>query len=298
MSTRISVSSVETPSWRRWLRAIDPPIYVVGLLPPLVGAASTLSTASPFPLSLWFFPILGFLLLHGATNVANDAFDAATRADRVKRHSMARLAAPNSLLAAAAILVALAAACGLFPWLRHPSWTVPLLSTVGVVLLYVYHGPPLRLSHRGWGELVTFFGFGPIPLWATAALGDGWIPGSAVLPGILVGLAAVVVLVHHNLASRESDGAAGKRTLAVRFGTSGAELYAWGLEAALCLGVASLWSGTIAAVGVAIVVGLLAVVAHVQVSTGRRMARAASLGLYATACGLVLLHLVQRGGGR
>src|SRR5437867_4464561 len=71
---------------RAWMRGLDPPIYVVGLFPPLVGAAATLST--PHPLPYWAWPVVtgAFLLLHTAVNVYNDAFDAGTKADRVKHH--------------------------------------------------------------------------------------------------------------------------------------------------------------------------------------------------------------------
>ncbi len=298
----VSVSSVQSVDGqgsrgRRWLRAIDPPIYVVGLFPPLIGAAATNSLPStPPPLWIWAFPVAGFLLLHGATNVANDAFDAATPADRVKRHSMARLTAPARLLWAAALLALLAAACGLVPWLRHPTWTVPALAAAGLLMLYAYHGPPLRLSHYGLGEVVTFLGFGPIPVMATAALVDGTMQSTALMPGLLAGLAAVVVLQHHNVASRENDAAGGKRTLAVRLGPRGAPCLELVLAATVVVGVAS-WIGirTIPGVATLVILAALATVAHLGVRGAKSWTRASSLGLYSAASVAILLRLAFSG---
>lgn len=282
-------------TWRAWLRAIDPPIYVVGLFPPLVGAAATNALRSiPPPLWFWLFPVVGFLLLHGATNVANDSFDAATVADRVKRHSMARLASPRRLLFVAGLLVALAAACGVVPWLRHPTWVVPGLAAAGLALLYVYHGPPFRLSHVGCGELVTFAGFGPIPVWATASLVDGSVPGSAIIPGVLAGLAATAVLEHHNMASRTNDAAAGKLTLAVRLGPVGAEALAAVVAGGLVLGVAA-WvarrDNLLPGLVTLVILSTLATLSHLGVRRARTWTRAASLALYGAASLAIVVRL-------
>ncbi|MHB1260441.1 MAG: UbiA family prenyltransferase [Thermoplasmatota archaeon] len=277
---------------RAWLRAIDPPIYILGIFPPLIGAAATLSTPHPIPLVYWAWPLLGFLLLHGATNVANDAFDAATPADRVKHHSLARLAKLHHLYAAAMLLVAAAAVCGLIVWLRQPSWTVPLLSILGIFLLLAYHAPPLRLSHLGWGEAVTVLAFGPIPVWATSALGNGTIPATAIVPGLLAGLAATLVLVHHNVASRINDAAGGKRTAAVRVGATGARLLESLLETMLCVAIAT-WVG-FSGLGLAVflVLAVLAVLSNLAVHARWAWTRAASLGLYTAACGTLIIRLL------
>lgn len=278
-------------AWRAWLRAIDPPIYIVGLFPPLVGAAATLSSPHPLPFALWGWPLLGFLLLLGATNLANDAFDAATPADRVKRHSLARLASVPSLHVVASCLVLLAGVAGLVVWLRHPSWVIPAFSALGLVLLLAYHAPPFRLSHRGWGELVTFMAFGPVPVWATASLGDGTVPASAIVPGLLVGLAATLVLVHHNVASRIDDGVGGKRTIAVRLGAGRARVMEGALEATLSLGIAA-WMGANLLSGVVFVIlASLAAATHWALVHRAAGIRAASLGLYTAASCAILAHL-------
>src|SRR5262249_35592742 len=156
--------------------------------------------AAPHPLSplFWFLATAAFLLLHAAVNVYNDAFDAATPADRFKRHSLARLWPVPRLLALATALLAVACAVGIALWLRVGGWQVFALSAAGVALVFAYHAPPFRLSSRGWGEAVTFLGFGLIPAWTVAALADGRVPGQALLPGVWVGLAAALILYHHN----------------------------------------------------------------------------------------------------
>lgn len=279
-------------SWRAWLRGIDPPIYVVGVMPPLVGAASTLATPSPLPWTHWIWATGAFLLLHGAVNVYNDAFDAATPADRFKRHSMARLAPVRRLHTAATLLLATACAVGIALWLRVDGWAIPTLSACGVFLVFAYHAPPLRLSHRGWGEVVTFFGFGVIPVWTVAALAGGELPRQALWPGVWVGLAAALILYHHNVASRVQDAQAGKRTLAMRLGARGSGAAARAGAVLLCVGVA-IWMGSwLWALAALAVLGACAVAADVALSRSNRFARTASLAFFVAASGSVLLRLM------
>ena len=279
--------------WRAWLRGIDLPIYVVGVMPPLVGAAATLATPSPLPWTHWAWATGAFLLLHAAVNVYNDAFDAATMADRFKRHSLARLASVGNLHAVATLLLATGCAIGIALWLRVGGWTIPLLSACGVFLVFAYHAPPLRLSHRGWGEAVTFLGFGVIPVWTVAALASGGLSRQAIWPGIWVGLAAALILYHHNVASCVQDAQAGKRTLATRLGNRGSRTAARAGAAILCVGVA-IWTGSWAwALATLAALGALAVAADVALARSNHFARAASLAFFVATSGSVLLKLVS-----
>lgn len=253
---------------RAWLRGLDPPIYIVGVAPILVGAAATLHTPSPLGYGPWGLATAAFLLIHASVNVYNDAFDASSPADRFKAHSLARVARVPVLLALASGLLAVGCAVGIALWLRVGGLVVPLLSAAGIALVFLYHAPPFRLSHRGLGEVVAFLGFGPIPVWTTAALGNGSIPERAMVPGLLVGLAAALVLYYHNLAHRAADEAGHKRTMAVALGSRGA---AWvGLTvSAVAVASTAVWTQDVrigAPVGTLLL--LLAFAAHRRVAQG------------------------------
>lgn len=284
----------ETAAWRAWLRGLDPPIYLLALFPPAVGAATTHVATDPSGWSLglpaqplpWPHALAAasaFLLIHVAVNVFNDAFDAATPADRVKVGSLARIAPVRFLHSLASVCLVCGIAIGITLWLRVGGWHIPLLGAVGVVLVFAYHAPPLRLSARGGGELVTFLGFGALPVWTTAALADGRVPGVAVPAGVAVGLAAALVLWHHNVASAAQDGAAGKRTLAVRLGRlapAGTLLVTGGALAAAIVP----WGPT--ALVPALLLGATVVAARRLAAS---MPRAASLATYSVLAGSTLL---------
>lgn len=263
-----------------WIRGLDPPIYIVGAVPILVGAASTLHTSTPLPFLFWPLVLAAFLCIHAAVNVFNDAFDAATPADRAKRHSLARLASVNSLYVLATLLLLAGCAVGIVLWLRVGGWQIFVLSAAGVALNFLYHAPPFRLSHRTWGEPVTFLGFGPIPVWTAAALASGTVPTRAIVPGLLCGLAAVLVLYFHHFNQQEGDASGGKRTPVVLLGRKRAAWVGLALSFLTILGAAAT-SGRLlhAAVTVAVLVPL-AWLLHRQALRGQ-VTRPVLLGLYA-----------------
>src|SRR5205085_8741759 len=90
-----------------------------------------------------------------------------------------------------------------------------------------YTAPPLRLVHRGLGELAVAAGFGPImALGAYFAQAQQYDlePALASLP---VAILIALVLYVNEVPDRAGDAAAGKRTLPVRFSKEGViNLYA------------------------------------------------------------------------
>lgn len=278
--------------FRAWIRAADPRIYLVGLFPPLVGAAATLATPAPLPFPMWILVTFAFLCIHAAVNIYNDGFDASTPADQFKTHSLARLASPKSLLVAASAFLLIGCGIGIGLWLRVGGWIVPLLSAIGVALVFVYHAPPFRLSSKGWGEAVTFLGFGVVPVWTAAALGNGSWPPESLVPGILTGWAAALVLFHHNLASIELDELGGKRTFAVRLGARPArqmERFLWVLLVIATL----LWEARLASGLAMAMVPCLLVIAVLVGPSGALPRQSRGLVGYAGIGGSVLAALVS-----
>jgi 1,4-dihydroxy-2-naphthoate octaprenyltransferase len=65
-----------------------------------------------------------------------------------------------SLLSGGAYLVGIAV--GIFLVLERGSTELFVIGIAGVLLSVFYTAPPLKLVHRGLGELTTAVGFGPI----------------------------------------------------------------------------------------------------------------------------------------
>jgi 1,4-dihydroxy-2-naphthoate octaprenyltransferase len=180
--------------------------------------------------------LVGALLLQVGTNFANDYYDAIRGTDTDDREGFTRVTA-GGLIEPAAVKRAMVA-------------TFALAVLVGVSLVYVgglpilvvgvasvvagitYTGGPLPYGYRGLGDVFVFVFFGLVavagtyyvqavahagprlPLW----LPDGTLPAAAVVAGLPAAGLSTAILVVNNIRDRETDGAAGKRTLVVMLG--------------------------------------------------------------------------------
>src|SRR5205823_10454419 len=92
-----------------------------------------------------------------------------------------------------------------------------IIGVIGVGISYFYTAPPLRLVHRGLGEIAVFLGFGPVMAlgaYEVQAQRFSWEPVYASLP---VGILVALILYVNEIPDRPGDAAAGKRTLPVRW---------------------------------------------------------------------------------
>jgi 1,4-dihydroxy-2-naphthoate octaprenyltransferase len=166
--------------------------------------------------------LLFALLVQVGTNFANDYYDFVHGADTAARVGPRRAVAsglvrPPAMRRAAAAVFAAAFAAGL--GLLH--WGGPWMLAIGVASILcgiAYTGGPWPLGYLGLGDLFVFFFFGLVAVGATYFVQAGRITHQAVLAGVPVGLLAANILLVNNYRDAETDAAAGKRTLVVRFG--------------------------------------------------------------------------------
>jgi 1,4-dihydroxy-2-naphthoate octaprenyltransferase len=208
-----------------FLRATRLPFLTATFVPVLLGIAVAAWT-NGFNWWLALLTVIGGACIHLGLNVANDVFDTTSGADqanvnptqfsggsRVVLYGLLslRTIALMSLgfyAAGIAIGVGLAAARG---------WDLLWLGVAGALLSFFYTAPPLRLVHRGLGEIVVALGFGPI-----MALGAYFVQAQEydlepLLVSLPVGILIALVLYVNEVPDRPADAAAGKRTLPVRF---------------------------------------------------------------------------------
>jgi 1,4-dihydroxy-2-naphthoate octaprenyltransferase len=175
----------------------------------------------------WFLlALLGAVLIHFGLNMANDLFDDSSGADaanvtptpfsggsRVLQYGLVSrravvVAASACYVGGIGIGVALAAARG---------WGLLVIGAVGVAISLAYSAPPLKLVHRGVGEVVTAIGFGPVSTLGTYYVcAQRWSWEAAVISAPVAVLIALVLYVNE-IPDRAGDAAVGKRTLPVRW---------------------------------------------------------------------------------
>lgn len=201
--------------------AARPATLWAAVAPVAVGTACAVQVESFRPLPA-LAALLVALLVQVGTNFANDVFDfekGADTADRVgpTRAVQAGLLTAGQMRGAMILAFALALLVGIYlSWVGGP-W----LFAIGVTCVLsgiAYTGGPFPLAYHGLGDVFVLIFFGFVAVCGTAYVQVGSIPAVAWWSAGAVGCLATAILVVNNLRDRLTDGATGKRTLAVRFG--------------------------------------------------------------------------------
>jgi 1,4-dihydroxy-2-naphthoate polyprenyltransferase len=207
-----------------FLRATRLPFLSATIVPVALGIAVA-ALRDGFSWWLAALTLVGAACIHLALNVANDVFDTASGVDeenvnptqfsggsRVVLYGLVRLRSMVLLsvgLYAAGIGIGLALAA-------MRGWGLLWVGIAGVLISVFYTAPPLRLVHRGLGELSVGIGFGPI-----MALGAYFVQAreyalEPLLASLPVGILIALILYVNEVPDRPADARAGKRTLPVR----------------------------------------------------------------------------------
>lgn len=226
-----------------YLRELRIPFFTATVVPVALGAAVFYYQTGAFHWSYFWLSLLGAILAHAGTNVANDYSDHITRNDEVNklfspftggsRVIQAGLMSPSQVFLYAIALFGGVVWIGLTLNANlHGAYFAlsPLLwlGIIGIALGIFYTANPFRLSYHGFGDIAVMLGFGPV-----MALGTHYVQKQALIPleawqyppviiasipvAILVGLILFINGFQDYLADRE----VGKRTWVVRLADVG-----------------------------------------------------------------------------
>jgi 1,4-dihydroxy-2-naphthoate octaprenyltransferase len=207
------------------LRTTRAPFLTATLVPVILGVAVAAYEGS---WSLWlaFLTFLGGAFVHLGLNISNDVFDTMSGADaanstptqfsggsRVVHYGLVKLRT-LALLSAGFYLAGIA--IGLYLAVDRGFWPLFWIGVAGVVISLAYTAPPLRLVHRGVGEIAVALGFGPIMVLGSYFVQAQHLSFEAIYASIPVAILIALVLYVNEIPDRAGDAAAGKRTLPVR----------------------------------------------------------------------------------
>ena len=209
------------PPWKIWLAATRPRTLPAALAPVVVGSALAWRDGHFIAVAALLCLLFAVLVQIG-TNFANDYYDFVQGADTAarvgpRRAVAAGLIAPATMKRAMWVVFAVAFVSGL----SLIAWGGPWLLAVGVASIacgIAYTGGPWPLGYHGLGDVFVFIFFGLVAVGATYFVQAGRVTGDALLAALPIGLLAANILVVNNYRDVETDAAAGKRTLVVRFG--------------------------------------------------------------------------------
>ncbi|MDO9084568.1 MAG: 1,4-dihydroxy-2-naphthoate polyprenyltransferase [Anaerolineaceae bacterium] len=207
--------------FQAWLLASRPKTLPAAAAPVIVGCAVAFAEHG-----FRFWPALaalfGALLLQIGANLANDVFDFEKGADQhgrlgPLRVTQAGLLSPKEVKFGMWVIFSLAALCGIYMTLVS-SWIILLIGLLAIIAAIAYTGGPFPYGYKGFGEIFVFLFFGVAAVGGTYYAQTVSFSQLALLSSAPVGLLIVGILVVNNVRDYESDKAANKKTLAVRFG--------------------------------------------------------------------------------
>jgi len=212
----------------QWVQGARPRTLPAALAPVVVGtgAAAAVGAAS------WraLLALVVSLALQVGVNYANDYSDGVKGTDTVRvgplRLVGSGAATPGSVKKAAFAAFAVAAVAG-GVLAAMSSWWLLVVGACAIAAAWLYTGGPRPYGYAGLGEVFVFVFFGVVAVCGTTFVQAGRVTAVAWVASVPVGLLACAILVANNLRDIPTDGAAGKRTLAVRIGDAGTRrLYA------------------------------------------------------------------------
>jgi len=286
-----------------WIEAARPKTLGAAIAPVLVGTVIGWRFGGQWHPWLAACTLLSCIALQIATNWFNDAIDFVKGSDTAERLGPRRITASgvvtaNQVLTAACWMLGIAAALSV-PLIMARGWPILAIGIPSLYFCYGYTGGPAPLAYRGLGELFVILFFGLVAVTGSAFVQSGQWHFEALVAGVQIGCLSTVLIAINNLRDVAEDTKSGKKTLAVRFGTTFAKWEITGLIV-VALGLNAYWwslGGTqvLSRSGLLIPLGLWIVVqVWSQRPTGSWNKLLALSGVYLLASAAVLASVIDR----
>ncbi len=210
----------------KWLIITRSCVFSMTLLSAFLGAILAAQVPGvAFNWWLFFLVCLGLVLGHASNNMVNDLFDVLQgvdtedypRANYAPHPLLDNLISTNGLIAAIMVCNVLDLTIAVYLTVVV-GWQIMAFAVVGLATSVFYVAPPLKLKHRGLGELAIFFIWGPLMVGGTYFVLAGQLTWAAVLASVPYGLGVTAVLMGKHLDKQDKDRAKGVRTLPVVLG--------------------------------------------------------------------------------
>jgi len=235
---------------KNWLKAIRAPFFTATIIPVTLGSIVAWHDTDHFIWIRFCLALIGAILIHAGTNLANDYFDHLSGCDKANsnptpfsggsRVIQQGLIAPQGILYAALAAFILGSAIGLYLNYLSGGNIIIILGIIGVFLGFFYTAGPLRIGYGSFGELAVGIGFGPLMV-----LGSYYAQAQTLSPRVFlislpIGILIALVLFINEFPDYQADKSVGKRTLVVVLGKKNAVILYHVLLAAVYLTIIAL----------------------------------------------------------
>lgn len=211
-------------SIRLWLIAARPKTLSVSLVPVLVGTGMAFSEGFSINFFLLLMMFLSSLCIQIGTNLVNDAIDFKKGADREGRLGPLRVTQsgllPFQKVMQMGIFSFILAFLFGIPLMISGGWIFTLIILLSIACGYLYTGGPYPLAYLGISDLFILVFFGWVSTLSAYYLQTDQIHSFVFLAATQIGLLAIVPQAINCLRDRVEDAKVGKKSFAVRFGST------------------------------------------------------------------------------
>lgn len=213
---------------KNWLRLFRLPFVSVTAGSITVGSLYSLWEKGLFHWGRFLLALFAGVLLHIATNVANDYFDYKSGTDRENKIAIPPFSggskvlleggvSPTSAILVSLIMAAIASAIGLYLNYVLPGNTLLYIGIGVLILIYFYNGI-FKLVNYYIGELAIFFAWGPLMVEGSYFIQTGRLSFKLLPIAIFLGILTLSILFINEFADEEADRKAGRRMWIHLFG--------------------------------------------------------------------------------
>ncbi len=206
-----------------WFLASRPKTLFAAFVPVIVGASLAFAEGK-LNLTASIIALLCSILFQVGANFTNDLYDFLKGADTEKRIGPLRvlnagLVSPLQMKIVIFFNFGLAFLLGLYLVYIGGNFIL-IIGLLSIIASLAYTAGPYPLAYHGLGEIFVFLFFGFVGTVGTFFVNTKEISVIAFIAAIPVGALITNILVVNNYRDIEQDKAAGKNTLAVKFGKS------------------------------------------------------------------------------
>ncbi len=208
-----------------WWTACRPNTLIVSISPVLLGLSLSIHDNNFSSNLVAIFTLIAAVLIQIGTNLINDLYDFINGADNDNRLGPIRavqsgLLSQKKIKSGAIFCFALALIIGIY-LVYIGGIPILIIGLLSLVSGYCYTAGPYPLAYNGLGDIFVFIFFGLIAVPGTYYLQSNILfDFNSILIGSSIGFMAVAILCVNNIRDIESDNRVGKKTLAVRFGST------------------------------------------------------------------------------
>ena len=190
-----------------------------------LGSIYALLSRGSFNSILYVITLFGVLFLHASVNLLNDYFDYKNNIDTAESPTakyrphpiLTGFYSPSLILVMSITYAVLGLLLGIY--LAYVTNIITLyLGILGVLLVYMYNGPPFGLKYKALGEIEVFIVWGILMPLGSYYVQTEYLGADVVLASIPLGFFVSAILLANNLRDIEFDKASGVNTLPVIIG--------------------------------------------------------------------------------